>query len=87
MQGEPSLFSTGHGCVVSLKACAKLRDLKGGLKLHSHVVELGFLETNPFVGSTLVDMYGKCGALAKAKALLDMHKSRDVITWTALIAG
>ena len=35
----------------------------------------------------LVIMYVKCGELGKEKELLDMHKSSDVVTWTALIAG
>ena len=34
-----------------------------------------------------VTMYAKCDKLRKAKELLDMHKSNNVCTWTALIMG
>eukprot|EP00250_Pteridium_aquilinum_P027429 c34909_g1_i1 orf=2-217(+) len=32
-------------------------------------------------------MYAKCGVLARAKETFDMLPVRDVVTWTALIAG
>ncbi|KAI5062775.1 hypothetical protein GOP47_0023314 [Adiantum capillus-veneris] len=70
--------------VALLRACAKKKDIGKGSKIHDEILKRGWLER---CSDALVTMYAKCGALAKAKALLDMHRSMDVITWTALIAG
>lgn len=77
---------SGHIYVVLLKACAILRDLKSGLHLHAEVARTGNLR-NPFVGSTLVDVYIKCGLLAKAQESFDVLFSKDVVAWTTLMAG
>ncbi|KAI5065566.1 hypothetical protein GOP47_0020261, partial [Adiantum capillus-veneris] len=70
--------------VFSLRACAKHKDLYRGTRLHDRILKKGLLEQ---CSDALVTMYAKCGDLDKAKWLLDMHPSTDVITWTALIAG
>ncbi|XP_024542068.1 putative pentatricopeptide repeat-containing protein At5g52630 [Selaginella moellendorffii] len=41
----------------------------------------------PFVGSSLVDMYAKCGDMVKARAVFKRMPSRDVVVWTSLIQG
>ena len=39
------------------------------------------------LGTALVDMYAKCGALVKAQEVFDKLLERNVITWNALVAG
>eukprot|EP00250_Pteridium_aquilinum_P015920 c22838_g2_i1 orf=111-659(+) len=70
--------------VALLRVCAKNKDLYRGNIVHNDVLKHGLLEK---CLDALVIMYAKCSALAKAQELLDMHQSRDVISWTALIAG
>ncbi|KAI5078004.1 hypothetical protein GOP47_0007828 [Adiantum capillus-veneris] len=70
--------------VASLRACAKSKDFYKGTRLHDTISKLGLLEK---CSDALVTMYAKCGALAKAKALLDLYNSRDIFSWTAVIAG
>eukprot|EP00250_Pteridium_aquilinum_P021890 c25258_g10_i1 orf=28-771(+) len=74
----------GSVLVALLRSCTKNKDLSRGTRIHDDILKRGLLDK---CSDALVTMYAKCGSLAKAKALLDMHKSRDVISWTALIAG
>lgn len=76
-----------HTFVALLKACAKTKDLGRGIKIHDDVARLGLLKVDLFVGCTLVDMYMKCGSIAKAKKLFNELPNRNVVLWNALIAG
>eukprot|EP00250_Pteridium_aquilinum_P022737 c2563_g1_i1 orf=199-918(+) len=77
----------GHTFVAVFKACAQLKDLERGCELHTEVVKVGLLERNLVVGNALIDMYGKCGALTKAKQVFDSLPVRNVVTWTSLLGG
>ena len=39
------------------------------------------------LSGALVDMYAKCGALRQVQSLLEKLPSRNVASWTTLIAG
>lgn len=71
---------------VLLKACAKLKCVERGQEIHLEVAREG-LEEHPFISSTLVDMYVKCGSLVDALDVLESFPSRDVVSWTALMSG
>eukprot|EP00250_Pteridium_aquilinum_P008479 c17983_g1_i2 orf=656-1027(+) len=73
--------------VTQLKACAIQRDLYKGSRLHANVLKGGLLEKNIFIGSTLVNMYAKCGALAKAQQVVDELSAQNVVSWNTLIVG
>ncbi|KAI5072782.1 hypothetical protein GOP47_0012888 [Adiantum capillus-veneris] len=73
--------------VAALKSAAKVRDFHRGSQIHADLMGTGLLENNVFVGSSLVNMYAKCGALAKAQDVLDGLQVRNVVSWNALIAG
>lgn len=45
------------------------------------------LETDLIVGSSLVDMYAKCGLLAEAQEVFANLLVRDLLLWNALITG
>lgn len=72
--------------VSALKACCGIAALDEGKLIHSQVIE-SELETNAIIGSTLVDMYAKCGNLEDAKRVFGALTIRDVVTWSAMIAG
>ena len=55
---------------VKFKVCAKKKDLFKGSKLHDDIVNLGMLEKSPYLATSLINMYAKCGALAKAKKVI-----------------
>ncbi|KAJ7527643.1 hypothetical protein O6H91_16G064700 [Diphasiastrum complanatum] len=69
-----------------LKACARLADLEQGRQLHSDIIKRGF-QSDAIVGSTLVNMYAKCGCTEDARELFYNMSERDVVSWTAMIAG
>ena len=54
---------------------------------HADIARNGLWGKNIFIGSALVDMYAKCGELAKAQEVFDMLPERNVITWGALITA
>lgn len=72
--------------LVLLKACTKLVSIKHGRAIHSEVVNNDF-EKDLFVCNSLLDMYAKCGSLGEARKVFDGLQDRDVVSWTALIAG
>eukprot|EP00250_Pteridium_aquilinum_P018814 c24213_g15_i2 orf=637-2466(+) len=69
-----------------LKACASSKKIDEGQEIHFKVVKEGF-EVDPFVGSAMVAMYAKCGSLVEAREVFDNLPVRDVVLWTAMIAG
>ncbi|KAI5058862.1 hypothetical protein GOP47_0027032 [Adiantum capillus-veneris] len=76
-----------HAFVALLKACSILKDLRTGLRVHAEVASIGLLEKSVFIGSVLINMYAKCGIIAKAQQMFAKSVVRDVVTWTALITG
>ncbi|KAI5084905.1 hypothetical protein GOP47_0001078 [Adiantum capillus-veneris] len=80
-------MSPGAGTFVcSLKAIILLGAVEKGLQVHSDIIHDGW-ETNIFIGSSLVDLYAKCGLLPEAQAVFDELPDHDVVSWTALISG
>lgn len=73
--------------VCILKACGNLKEIDKGREMHIEIAKKGMLEEDAFVGSTVVDMYSKCGMLAEAQQAFDKLPIQDVVSWTALITG
>ncbi|KAH9542357.1 hypothetical protein CY35_13G001100 [Sphagnum magellanicum] len=69
-----------------LNACASLRALEAGKKVHEEIIQSG-CEADVFVGNSLVDMYSKCGSIEDACKVFNNMPSRDVVTWNAMILG
>ncbi|KAH7443887.1 hypothetical protein KP509_02G054200 [Ceratopteris richardii] len=97
-QGQQSLHHYEHmrregltpdevtfNCV--LKACAMIAAIDKGVQIHDDISKHGFLQKNVMLGNSLVNMYAKCGALTRAEKVLEELPIRNVITWSALIAG
>jgi pentatricopeptide repeat protein len=71
-----------------LRACGSRRSIELGQEIHAEVEKQGLLlEKDVVLGTALVDMYGKCGMLRKAQQVFDRLPVRNVVCWTALIAG
>lgn len=69
-----------------LSACAGMSRLELGRAIHGIAVK-GCIERNLFVGSALVDMYGKCGSIEGCKRSFHEMPERNLICWNALIGG
>ncbi|MCO5592261.1 hypothetical protein L7F22_046259 [Adiantum nelumboides] len=69
-----------------LKACGSIGALRKGRVVHEHIIR-GGLESNVVVGSTVVDMYAKCGSFNEAQVALYRLRGRNTVSWNALIGG
>ncbi|PSS29159.1 Pentatricopeptide repeat-containing protein [Actinidia chinensis var. chinensis] len=69
-----------------LKSCAELLVIGFGRSVHGQSLR-GGLEFDLYVGTSMIDMYVKCGALRDARMVFDELPMRDVSAWNALIAG
>lgn len=72
--------------ICSLKACSSLRSVAKGEEIHCEVVR-GGLERDLSVGTTLVNMYAKCGLLVEAQSVIDQLQTSNNVPWNALITG
>lgn len=71
--------------VCILKVCGNLKITRITKLLHVDLLICGIeLDT---VGTTLVDSYAKCGSLEEAQHLFDRISDRNVMLWSAIIAG
>ena len=81
---SPDAFA--YVCI--LKTYANIGASEKGKEIHARIaVGEGLIEKNVLVGTSLVDMYAKCGKLAKAQEMLDEILIRDVISWNVIITG
>lgn len=71
-------------CAVS--SSARLLDLEKGTSIHQDLMRGGFV-SDDFVNTSLVDMYGKCGCLEKAKQVFEQIKKKNLVAWNVMIAG
>eukprot|EP01018_Ginkgo_biloba_P037498 Gb_11389 [translate_table: standard] len=69
-----------------LQACTHLTSLKQGRWIHGCIIRRGF-ETDVFVMTALIDMYAKCGNVELARHLFDKMPTKNVVSWSAMIAG
>ncbi|MCO5580091.1 hypothetical protein L7F22_033957 [Adiantum nelumboides] len=69
-----------------LKACATFSLLNLGKYIHGHIVKFG-VEVTLFTSNTLINMYAKCCSIEDARNVFDKMEERNVVTWTAMIAG
>ncbi|KAL8247208.1 hypothetical protein R6Q59_008424 [Mikania micrantha] len=69
-----------------LLACAHLGALQIGKCIHDQVIKMG-LQEDVVVGTSVVDMYCKCGRVWTARTTFELMKNKNVRSWTAMVAG
>eukprot|EP01018_Ginkgo_biloba_P017187 Gb_23320 [translate_table: standard] len=69
-----------------LPACINFEALKQGKEIHNYITRSG-LSSDDFVGTSLIDMYAKCGSIEDAGHVFDKMPRRDVVSWNTMIAG
>ncbi|CAN1220578.1 Pentatricopeptide repeat-containing protein At1g03540 [Linum perenne] len=78
---KPLLFAS------LLQTSTKASSFNHGLQLHAHVVKSG-LETDRFVGNSLLALYFKLGSdFVETRRVFDGLNFKDVISWTSMITG
>ncbi|KAJ0966846.1 hypothetical protein J5N97_023763 [Dioscorea zingiberensis] len=68
-------------------ACAQLRDLERGHRLHRYVVDHKLGRMSMILGTALVDMYGKCGSIEDAYKVFKEMPVRNIYSWNSMITG
>ncbi|RWR97171.1 pentatricopeptide repeat-containing protein, mitochondrial-like protein [Cinnamomum micranthum f. kanehirae] len=69
-----------------LKSCALQSDFETGKMLHTHVVKYE-LKSDPYITSSLIDMYAKCGITEAARWVFWGIRDPGTVPWSAIIAG
>ncbi|KAF5184669.1 Pentatricopeptide repeat-containing protein [Thalictrum thalictroides] len=69
-----------------ITACSGLAAITLGKQFHSFVIKLGF-ETDVYVGSSVVDMYAKCGSMEDSIIAFNEQGNPNTVTFNALISG
>ncbi|KDP20969.1 hypothetical protein JCGZ_21440 [Jatropha curcas] len=69
-----------------LSACAQLGALCLGCWVHKYIIEHS-LDLNVVLGTSLINMYTRCGDVRKAREVFDSINEKNVFSWTAMISG
>uniref|UniRef100_A0A7N0TEM1 Pentatricopeptide repeat-containing protein n=1 Tax=Kalanchoe fedtschenkoi TaxID=63787 RepID=A0A7N0TEM1_KALFE len=72
--------------VAVISACANVGALRQGAWAHSYMLK-NDLEMNVHVGTSLIDMYVKCGCLDAAYQMFVKMPKRDTLCFNAMIGG
>ncbi|KAL9679680.1 hypothetical protein QQ045_017546 [Rhodiola kirilowii] len=69
-----------------LSACASIATLERGMEVHACAIRSN-LESDVVVGSTLLDMYSKCGRVDYASKFFALMPVRNIYSWNSMISG
>nr|XP_027097428.1 pentatricopeptide repeat-containing protein At3g22150, chloroplastic-like [Coffea arabica]XP_027097429.1 pentatricopeptide repeat-containing protein At3g22150, chloroplastic-like [Coffea arabica]XP_027097430.1 pentatricopeptide repeat-containing protein At3g22150, chloroplastic-like [Coffea arabica]XP_027097431.1 pentatricopeptide repeat-containing protein At3g22150, chloroplastic-like [Coffea arabica]XP_027097433.1 pentatricopeptide repeat-containing protein At3g22150, chloroplastic-like [C len=83
---ELDLTPTAVTLASILPACSQSGSLALGKAIHGFAIR-NFLDDNVFVGSALVDMYSKSGAIHYAESVFEKSPNKNSITYTNMIVG
>ncbi|XP_019259915.1 PREDICTED: putative pentatricopeptide repeat-containing protein At5g37570 isoform X2 [Nicotiana attenuata] len=69
-----------------VKSCSSALALRDGQAIHGLIVRYG-TDSDVFVGSSLIDLYGKCNQIEYARRIFNEMPLRNEVTWTAMVVG
>ncbi|XP_010537149.1 PREDICTED: putative pentatricopeptide repeat-containing protein At5g52630 [Tarenaya hassleriana] len=68
------------------KSCGILSRCDIGRSIHCLALKTGY-DSDVFVGSSVVDMYAKCGGISDARKVFDEMPEKNVVSWSGMICG
>ncbi|KAH7446325.1 hypothetical protein KP509_01G051500 [Ceratopteris richardii] len=71
---------------IYVKVCGKVRSLDDGRSAHIEATKLGY-DSDDLLGTSLIDMYSKCGFLSEACKIFKNTNAQGIVAWTALVSG
>ncbi|KAJ4711430.1 putative Pentatricopeptide repeat-containing protein [Melia azedarach] len=72
--------------LTAIQACSNLGQLEKGKWVHHKLICYG-IRKDIYIDTALTDMYAKCGDLQTAQRVFDSMLERNVVSWSAMIAG
>ncbi|KAH7316346.1 hypothetical protein KP509_21G089400 [Ceratopteris richardii] len=69
-----------------LKACGNISNLDLGQALHDNIQSRS-LACDVFIGTTLISMYGKCGASLEAENVFLKLPAKNLVTWNSMLSA
>ncbi|KAK1401651.1 PPR domain-containing protein/PPR_2 domain-containing protein/PPR_3 domain-containing protein/DYW_deaminase domain-containing protein [Heracleum sosnowskyi] len=66
--------------------CSSLTEINFGRQVHAYIIK-DSLSSDNNIGTALIDMYAKCSCMKDAEGIFNRLYTKDLITWTAIIAG
>lgn len=72
--------------VSALRACGTIGDLEEGRRIHADIVKNSG-ESDLFVCTSLVEMYGRCGSLLDAQKVFHNLAHPDALAWNAMFVA
>lgn len=79
---KPSTVAT----VSTLMACTDLCIPRLGRELHGFALRNGYTD-DAFIGSSIIDMYAKCGLVEESRSFFDRIRQKDLVHWTVMLTG
>jgi len=70
-----------------LSACSQSGDVCVGRWVHCYAVKEMGLDFGVMVGTSLIDMYAKCGRISAALSVFRNLLKRNVVAWNAMLGG
>lgn len=67
-------------------ACSQIGSLELGCWVYDSIVSNG-IPVNVILGTSLINMFSRCGDVRRARAVFDSISEGNVIAWTAMISG
>ncbi|EFJ30804.1 hypothetical protein SELMODRAFT_89343 [Selaginella moellendorffii] len=73
-----------HACARTIRQCAA--NLPDAISLHSCIAAAGF-GTDPDLGALLIQLYGKCGSVDRARSLFESLPRKSALCWNFVIGA
>ncbi|KAJ6843012.1 putative pentatricopeptide repeat-containing protein [Iris pallida] len=69
------------------RACGNMGAAREGRAVHGFCLKVNYLESNVYLQTSLLDMYGKSGFVDFMERLFDEMPVKDVVAWSAMVSG
>ncbi|KAF6145990.1 hypothetical protein GIB67_033349 [Kingdonia uniflora] len=80
---KPDIYTIG----IVISVCSSLSTIKRGKQVHAHSIRCGYDTEVIHIGSSLVDMYSKCGNIGQAWLAFKRISRPNLVSWNSMLAA
>ncbi|KZV49107.1 pentatricopeptide repeat-containing protein [Dorcoceras hygrometricum] len=77
---------TEFSYAIIIKCCSSLTSLSQGKQVQGLILKNGY-GSDVYIGTSLIDLYCRCGEVDGAKLFFDMMPCKNTVTWNEMIHG